>query len=203
MKHPKGNQFLIERKQRTNITLPAVSVSVGALVFATSMEPQETAFSESNFDVGVALSNPKLSHGRRKMLDLVNKLHSTGSVIHHSELEPRIDINIGFKSTLIYLKLRLSVLRAPASHRLLNRFQESLFHELLGRARGMQLTSLTSCVHLFIFVSKMSNRVQARQKLGSLEVHRLSSIHRRWKWQTAGSSSKPVIWRHHPRKIRS
>ena len=57
------------------------------------MEPQETAFSESKFDngVGVGLSNPKLSHGRRKMLDLVNKLHSTGSVIHHFELEPRID----------------------------------------------------------------------------------------------------------------
>ncbi|KAF8911682.1 P-loop containing nucleoside triphosphate hydrolase protein [Gymnopilus junonius] len=27
---------------------------------------------------GVGLSNPQLSHGRRKMLDLVNKLHSTG-----------------------------------------------------------------------------------------------------------------------------
>lgn len=27
---------------------------------------------------GVGLSNPKLSHGRRQMLDLVNRLHSTG-----------------------------------------------------------------------------------------------------------------------------
>jgi hypothetical protein len=31
---------------------------------------------------GVGLSNPQLSHGRRKMLDLVNKLHSTGYVSH-------------------------------------------------------------------------------------------------------------------------
>ena len=29
---------------------------------------------------GVGLSNPKLSHGRRQMLDLVNRLHSTGQV---------------------------------------------------------------------------------------------------------------------------
>lgn len=30
---------------------------------------------------GVGLSNPQLAHGRRTMLDLVNRLHSTGSVI--------------------------------------------------------------------------------------------------------------------------
>jgi hypothetical protein len=33
-------------------------------------------------DTGVGLSNPQLSHGRRRMLDLVNKLHSTGCVSH-------------------------------------------------------------------------------------------------------------------------
>ena len=31
-------------------------------------------------DTAVGLSNPQLSHGRRRMLDLVNKLHSTGCV---------------------------------------------------------------------------------------------------------------------------
>ena len=31
-------------------------------------------------DTGVGLSNPQLSQGRRRMLDLVNKLHSTGCV---------------------------------------------------------------------------------------------------------------------------
>jgi len=61
------------------------------LTFTTSMEPHETAPSNVDNAVGVALSNPRLSHGRRKMLDLVNKLHSTGLVIHHSELEPRVD----------------------------------------------------------------------------------------------------------------
>ena len=59
----------------------------------TPMEPRETAFSDlvNDDSIGIGLSNPKLNNGRRKMLDLVNKLHSTGSVIHHSELEPHID----------------------------------------------------------------------------------------------------------------
>ena len=30
---------------------------------------------------GVGLSNPRLSQGRRRMLDLVNRLHSTGYVL--------------------------------------------------------------------------------------------------------------------------
>ncbi|KAF8805241.1 hypothetical protein BYT27DRAFT_7224945 [Phlegmacium glaucopus] len=34
--------------------------------------------SDSGDDVGVGLSNPQLSQGRRMMLDLVNRLHSTG-----------------------------------------------------------------------------------------------------------------------------
>lgn len=45
------------------------------------MEPDETVPLNIDNSVGVALSNPQLSHGRRKMLDLVNKLHSTGLVI--------------------------------------------------------------------------------------------------------------------------
>ncbi len=51
------------------------------LTFTTSMEPDETVPLNIDNSVGVALSNPQLSHGRRKMLDLVNKLHSTGLVI--------------------------------------------------------------------------------------------------------------------------
>ena len=35
----------------------------------------------SNNADGVGLSNPRLSQSRRRMLDLVNKLHSTGSVL--------------------------------------------------------------------------------------------------------------------------
>lgn len=38
-----------------------------------------TPSSGMSSDVGVGLSNPQLSPGRRRMLDLVNRLHSTGS----------------------------------------------------------------------------------------------------------------------------
>jgi len=52
-----------------------------------------TMFSEDEFSptlpvgsgrhAGVGLSNPQLSQGRRRMLDLVNRLHSTGSVLYY------------------------------------------------------------------------------------------------------------------------
>lgn len=53
-------------------------------------------------DTGVGLSNPHLSHGRRRMLDLVNKLHSTGCVSHSSfsfeanscEFRVQVDIDL-------------------------------------------------------------------------------------------------------------
>jgi hypothetical protein len=62
--------------------------------FGISINTQESTstpmFSEDEFSptlpvnntapVGVGLSNPQLSQGRRRMLDLVNRLHSTGSV---------------------------------------------------------------------------------------------------------------------------
>lgn len=62
--------------------------------------------------VGVSLSNPQMSQSRRKMLDLVNRLHSTGYV---SVLE-RIILLInkwGIVSKLISicLKSRLSDLK--------------------------------------------------------------------------------------------
>ena len=58
-------------------------------------------------DTGVGLSNPQLSHGRRRMLDLVNKLHSTGYVSHSclSALN-LIPVNIESKLILIFPKLR-------------------------------------------------------------------------------------------------
>ena len=34
--------------------------------------------SGANHDVGVGLSDPQVAQGRRRMLDLVNRLHSTG-----------------------------------------------------------------------------------------------------------------------------
>jgi Dynamin family len=44
----------------------------------TKSNPDLGGWSSSN---GVGLSNPQLAQGRRTMLDLVNRLHSTGSVI--------------------------------------------------------------------------------------------------------------------------
>ena len=45
--------------------------------FASTACPYEDVL--ANKSVG-GLSNPQLNHGRRRMLDLVNKLHSTGCV---------------------------------------------------------------------------------------------------------------------------
>jgi hypothetical protein len=41
----------------------------------------DTSFASVTVDdaSGVGLSDPQLSQGRRRMLDLVNRLHSTGS----------------------------------------------------------------------------------------------------------------------------
>ena len=51
-------------------------------------------------DTAVGLSNPQLSHGRRRMLDLVNKLHSTGCVsllpfgLQADSCENRVQVDI-------------------------------------------------------------------------------------------------------------
>lgn len=79
-------------------------------------------------DLGIGLSDPQLSQGRRHLLDHVNRLHSTGSVI---------TVNILYTVTmLIYIsasrltwichKLWPLVPRAPASRHSLNRSQASL-----------------------------------------------------------------------------
>jgi hypothetical protein len=44
-------------------------------------EPSNSATQDASFDdrsKGVGLSDPQLSKGRRRMLDMVNRLHSTG-----------------------------------------------------------------------------------------------------------------------------
>ena len=46
-----------------------------------SMNPLDSDSCPTN-DGGVGLSNPQLSQGRRKMLDLVNKLQSTGYALN-------------------------------------------------------------------------------------------------------------------------
>jgi len=46
----------------------------------SSLSPTNNSPSDSGDNVGVGLSNPQLSQGRRMMLDLVNRLHSTGSL---------------------------------------------------------------------------------------------------------------------------
>ena len=55
---------------------PMSSPTKGAVTPLSSQNIDETFVP----DTAVGLSNPQLSHGRRRMLDLVNKLHSTGCV---------------------------------------------------------------------------------------------------------------------------
>jgi hypothetical protein len=59
--------------------MPNLDTSVSASEFESAMDisPPRSGSVECVED-GVGLSNPQLSHGRRQMLDLVNRLHSTG-----------------------------------------------------------------------------------------------------------------------------
>lgn len=56
--------------------MPNLDISVSASEFM-DISPPRSGSVECVGD-GVGLSNPQLSHGRRRMLDLVNRLHSTG-----------------------------------------------------------------------------------------------------------------------------
>ena len=88
---------------------------------------------------GVGLSNPQLAHGRRTMLDLVNRLHSTGSVFVCPCLDPTdssSSFNAVCKSTLIFLKLLSLVHRVLESRRSLNLYPESLCLVQLGPVHG-------------------------------------------------------------------
>ena len=67
-----------------------MKVRSAPLLFAKKMSDYTGSInSSSDVDVGgqltngngVGLSDPQLSHGRRTMLDLVNRLHSTGYAI--------------------------------------------------------------------------------------------------------------------------
>jgi hypothetical protein len=54
-----------------------VTLSSSSMDMFDSPPPPPTA-SDDDPTRGVGLSDPQLSHGRRKMLDMVNRLHSTG-----------------------------------------------------------------------------------------------------------------------------
>ena len=106
---------------------------------------------------GVGLSNPQLAQGRRSMLDLVNRLHSTGSVyicpcFYPTDLSCSSS-NPVCKSTSIYPRLLSSVHRVLESLPSLNPYPESLCLAQLGPVHGNMhssffcinpLTSLTS-----------------------------------------------------------
>ena len=46
-----------------------------------SLPSPATSPSTPSEDVAVGLSDPKLSEGRRRMLDLINRLHNTGYIL--------------------------------------------------------------------------------------------------------------------------
>ncbi len=49
--------------------------------YDTDSDTSNSGFSHSAEEDGVGLANPALSHSRRRLLDLINRLHSTGSVV--------------------------------------------------------------------------------------------------------------------------
>jgi hypothetical protein len=50
-------------------------------IFDTEDVSSESSITSTEEGPGVGLSNPQLSQGRRRMLDLVNRLHTTGYVV--------------------------------------------------------------------------------------------------------------------------
>ena len=83
-------------------------------------------FSEDDFPhTGVemvGLSDPQLSQGRRRMLDLVNRLHSTGLIISYFIVFIAHRLFAVSRSTSTFLKLLSSANRALGSRLLLKQF---------------------------------------------------------------------------------
>jgi hypothetical protein len=69
--------------------------------------------SDDGHGVGVGLCDPHHSHGRRQMLDLVNKLHSTGFDHGLYYCAPKISSNAStvYSSTWTFRSLRSSVIK--------------------------------------------------------------------------------------------
>ena len=97
---------------------------------------------------GVGLSNPQLAQGRRSMLDLVNQLHSTGSVLKfvcpcfYPTDHSCSSSNAVCNSTLIFPKLPSLVHRVLESLCSLNPYPESLCPVQLGPVHGTQSSFL-------------------------------------------------------------
>ena len=86
-------------------------------------QEMSTMFSDDEFlhtSVGmVGLSDPQLSQGRRRMLDLVNRLHSTGSIIVFFVFTYSSSVATVSRSILTFPKLPSSANRALGSRLLL------------------------------------------------------------------------------------
>jgi hypothetical protein len=71
--------FILSHVDPLAIMSPHQFASSDLVSESSSTASPSTDGHESNH--GVGLSNPSLSQGRRRMLDLVNRLHNTGFVI--------------------------------------------------------------------------------------------------------------------------
>ena len=100
-----------------------------------------TMFSEDEFSplpvnsgssvIGVGLSNPQLSQGRRRMLDLVNRLQTTGLAFF-------LPLSIFFfvcSSTSTVSRLTLTFLKLPSSA-----------NRVLGSHRSLKLSLVSPCL---------------------------------------------------------
>jgi hypothetical protein len=71
----KLRMYLLQTVSNSDLHLFLLTMS---LDIESPFAPSTTSYPNGNYDAEVGLSSAQLSHGRRRMLDLVNRLHSTG-----------------------------------------------------------------------------------------------------------------------------
>ena len=154
---------------------------------STKSSPDLGGWSKGN---GVGLSNPQLAQGRRTVLDLVNRLHSTGFVfvcpyfiLTDFSCSP---CNAVCKS--IDLPKLLSWVHR--SLRLLKLYPESLCLVQLGPVHGMQSLVL----HQFPYLTSANFKL-------SLAMYCFPQVHHRRTGTTVRSSSEWSVWQRHLRSI--
>ncbi len=94
----------------------------------------DSSVSPSVGEGGVGLANPALSHSRRRLLDLINRLHSTGSVIFLT-LTPFTSLTILFFSAQVDIDLpQIAVIGSQSAGK--SSLIESISGITLPRATG-------------------------------------------------------------------
>ena len=147
-------------------------------------------------DTAVGLSNPQLSHGRRRMLDLVNKLHSTGCVSYSClsalRLIPvnRVQVDIDLP--------QIAVIGSQSAGK--SSLIESISGITLPRAAGTctrYMFFVISLISLIWIIYQVPNWVSTRAQRFPLAVYCFFTLHCRWRWSTLRPSSQRTFWHHY------